>query len=187
MTDQPFRELPAARRRRLVFRGVLRSVLSTTVLVVLYYELPLDRPLDGDTAVRVLIGLLAFTAIMAWQIRAIAGSPYPGVKAVEALALILPLYLLLFASTYYVMQRTSAATSSQPLHRLAVFHRDGLLHGGFGDITPKSEAARVVVIVQMLGDLALLGAGARVLLGAVQRGLQRRQDSGDHDAGRAAG
>ena len=38
---------------------------------------------------------------------------------------------------------------------------------GFGDISAKSETARVVLIVQMLADLALLGAGARVLLGAV--------------------
>ncbi len=51
---------------------------------------------------------------------------------------------------------------------------------GFGDITPKSEAARVVLIVQMLGDLALLGAGVRVLLGAVRRG-QQRQDTSDQD------
>jgi hypothetical protein len=36
---------------------------------------------------------------------------------------------------------------------------------GFGDIAAKSETARVVLIVQMLADLALLGAGARVLLG----------------------
>jgi voltage-gated potassium channel len=49
---------------------------------------------------------------------------------------------------------------------------------GFGDITAKSEAARVVLIVQMLADLALLGAGARVLLGAVRRGQQRRFDTG---------
>ena len=32
--------------------------------------------------------------------------------------------------------------------------------------TPKSEAARIVLIVQMLGDLAVLGVGARVVLGA---------------------
>ena len=31
-----------------------------------------------------------------------------------------------------------------------------------------------MLIVQMLGDLALLGAGARVLLGAVRLGQQRR-------------
>jgi hypothetical protein len=36
---------------------------------------------------------------------------------------------------------------------------------GFGDITAKSETARIVLIVQMLADLALLGAGARALLG----------------------
>ena len=49
---------------------------------------------------------------------------------------------------------------------------------GFGDITAKSETAWVVLIVQMLADLALLGAGARVLLGAVRRGQQRRSDTG---------
>jgi hypothetical protein len=38
---------------------------------------------------------------------------------------------------------------------------------------PKSESARIVVIVQMLGDLAVLGADVRVLLGAI-RYLTRR-------------
>ncbi len=52
---------------------------------------------------------------------------------------------------------------------------------GFGDITAKSETARVVLIVQMLADLAVLGAGARVLLGAVQRGRQRSSGTGDRD------
>jgi hypothetical protein len=37
----------------------------------------------------------------------------------------------------------------------------------------------------MLGDIALLGAGARVLLGAVRRGQQRGSDTGG-DAGSAA-
>ncbi len=31
---------------------------------------------------------------------------------------------------------------------------------GFGNITAKSETVRVVLIVQMLADLAVLGAGA---------------------------
>jgi hypothetical protein len=38
----------------------------------------------------------------------------------------------------------------------------------------------VLLIVQMLGDIALLGAGVRVLLGAVRRG-QQRQDTSDLD------
>jgi hypothetical protein len=49
---------------------------------------------------------------------------------------------------------------------------------GFGDITPEVRAARVVLIVRMLGGIAFLGAGARVLLGAVRRGQQGRLDGG---------
>ena len=82
--------------------------------------------------------------------------------------MILPFYLLVFASTYFVMQRASAANFTQPLTRTDALYFAVTVFStvGFGDITPKSEAARVVLIVQMLGDLALLGAGVRVLLGA---------------------
>ena len=59
MTDERYQDLPAAKRRRLIFRAVRRSVLAAAVLAILYYVLPLDRPWDADTAIRLLIGLLA--------------------------------------------------------------------------------------------------------------------------------
>ena len=37
MTNQQFQALPAVKRRRLIFRTVLRGVLVAVVLVVLYY------------------------------------------------------------------------------------------------------------------------------------------------------
>ncbi len=176
MTDDHYHDLPPAKRRRLIFRAVLRSVLAATVLVVLYYVLPLDRPWNTDTGIRLLIGLVAFVGVMVWQVRAIAGARYPGLRAAETLGLVLPLYLVLFASTYFVMERASPAAFTQPLT-----HTDALYLAvtvfstvGFGDITPKSEIARVVLIVQMLADLAVLGAGLQVLLRAVQRGRERR-------------
>ena len=85
MADQADQELPPARRRRLIIAAVLRGLVVTTVLVVLYYLLPLDRPLDASTAVRILIGLLVFAGITVWQVKAIAGSRYPGLRAAEAL------------------------------------------------------------------------------------------------------
>ena len=45
---------------------------------------------------------------------------------------------------------------------------------GFGDITAKTEAARELVTGQMVIDLIILGLGARVIVGAVTRGRQRR-------------
>jgi voltage-gated potassium channel len=187
MTADPHQDPPAAPRRRAVVWAALRGFLSATVLVVLYYVLPLGEPLGTGTVVRVLIGLAVFAAITAWQIRTIVDSPYPGMKAVEALGLLFPFYMLLFASTYFVMARASAASFTEPLTRTDALYFTTTVFStvGFGDIAPKSEPARVVLIVQMLGDLALLGAGVRLLLEAVRRGRQLRSDTGD-DAGSAA-
>ncbi len=181
MTSDLYAELPSARRRRLMTRAALRGLLVTTLLVVLYYQLPLHQRWGVNAAVRVLAGLLIFAGLAAWQVRAITGSRYPQVKAVEVLALILPLYLLVFASTYYVMEQASVADFTQPLTRTDALYFTVTVFStvGFGDIVPRSEAARIVLMVQMLGDLALLGAGARILLGAVRRGQQRRTDPGD--------
>ena len=185
--SQPDQGVLPAKRRRLIIWAVLRSLLISAVLVVLYYELPLDRPWDTDTAIRLLVGLLVFVAIMVWGVRTITGSRYPGMRAAEALGLILPFFLLLFASTYFVMERASAASFTQPLTRTDALYFTVTVFStvGFGDITAKSETARVVLIVQMLADLALLGAGIRVLLGAVQRGRERRSAAAD-DPGPAA-
>ena len=182
MTDQPNQELSAP-PRRLIIGALLRGLVVTTVLVVLYYLMPLDQPWDTGTAVRLVIGLLVFAGITVWQVKAVAGSRYPGLRAAEALGLIIPLYLLLFASTYFLMERASAANFTQSLSRTDALYFSVTVFTtvGFGDIAAKSETARVVLIVQMLADLALLGAGARVLLGAVHRGQQRRSDTSDGD------
>ena len=187
MTGERYQDLPPAKRRRLIAGAVVRTVLIAAVLVVLYYVLPLDRPWDSDTAVRLLIGLLVVAAVVVWGVKIITGSRYPGLRAAEALALILPAFLLLFASTYFVMERNSAASFTQPLTRTDALYFTVTVFTtvGFGDITAKSETARVVLIVQMLADLVILGAVLRVFLGAIQRGRERRSQTGD-DAGQAA-
>jgi voltage-gated potassium channel len=180
MTSDPFQELPPARRRRLIYRAVLRGLLTAAVLVVLYYQLPF-RSLRGYTLLHFLAGLLIFLGITAWQIKTISSARYPGLKAAEALGLIAPLYLLVFASTFYVLERASAANFSQPLTRTDSLYFTVTVFStvGFGDITPRSELARSLLTLQMLGDLVVLGAGVHILLGAVRRGRARRTDTGD--------
>jgi hypothetical protein len=79
------------------------------------------------------------------------------------------------------MERASAAAFTQPLTKTDALYFTVTVFStvGFGDITAKSEIARVVVIIQMLGDLALLAVGARLLLEAVHRGQQARTGTGD--------
>jgi voltage-gated potassium channel len=181
MTNRHYQDLPPAKRRRLIFGAVLRSLLVAAVLVGVYYLLPLDRPWDAATAIRLLVGLLVIAAVIVGGVKITVASPYPGVRAAETLAFILPFFLLLFASTYFLMERASAASFTQPLTRTDALYFTVTVFTtvGFGDIAAKSETARVVVIVQMLADLVLLGAGIRVLLGAVRHGRERRSQTAD--------
>ena len=44
---------------------------------------------------------------------------------------------------------------------------------GFGDITPKTDTARLIVSIQMLLDLVVLGAVVQLLIKATKTSLAR--------------
>jgi hypothetical protein len=45
---------------------------------------------------------------------------------------------------------------------------------GYGDISPRTEAARVVVMIQMVTNVAVIGAAARLLAHTVRQRLDDR-------------
>jgi hypothetical protein len=90
-------------------------------------------------------------------------------------------FLLLFASAYVVMAAITAGSFSQPMtHTNALYFTVTVFATvGFGDITAKTEAARLVVTGQMIIDLIIFGVGVRVIAGAINRGRRRRaQETG---------
>ena len=164
----------SARRRRQVGLAVLRALATTVVLVALYYLLPLDHLASVPLGVILVVGLVILLAVSAWQLRLVLGARYPAMRAGEALATTVPLFLLLFASAYFVMERASPASFSHPLTRTdsLYFTVTTFSTVGFGDITAASQAARLVVTAQMILDLLALGLGIRVFIGAVQLARQ---------------
>ena len=170
---------PQARRQagppaRTIVRGALQVAGSTTALVAVYYLLPLDDS-SAWAAVTILgTGLVVFIGLVTFQVRSIIRSRFPGLRAIEALATSVPLFLLLFASTYVVMAAMSAGNFGGRLT-----HTDGLYFTvtvfstvGFGDITAKTQAARLVVTGQMIADLVILGLAIKTIVGAVSRARQ---------------
>jgi voltage-gated potassium channel Kch len=178
VTSQPAPALAPAGRRWLIGLAVLRSLAATVVLVGLYYLLPLDHLTSVPLAVTLVAGLLVLLAVAAWQLRLVTGARYPAARAAEALATTVPLFLLLFASAYFVMARASPASFSHPLTRTDAIYFTVTTFStvGYGDITPASQAARLVVTAQMILDLLALGLGIRVFIGAVQLARQARPD-----------
>ena len=156
--------------------ALLRAAASTIVLVAVYYLLPLDHSARWAAITMLVIGLVLLIALITFQVRSIIASPYPILRAVEALATSVPLFLLLFASVYVVLATVSASNFSEPMTRTNALYFTVTVFAtvGFGDITAKTETARLLVTGQMITDLIILGLGARVILGAVTRGRQRR-------------
>jgi voltage-gated potassium channel len=155
---------------RLIVLSVARVVVTTGLLLAIYYLLPLDHESTWAAVTTLALGLVALVGLVIVQARSILASQFPGVRAVEALAATVPLFLLLFASTYVVMEKLSAGEFSEPLS-----HTDALYFSvtvfstvGFGDITPKAEIARLVVTGQMVADVVILGLAIKVLVGAVR-------------------
>jgi len=164
---------PPARK---IVQGVLRALASSAVLVTIYYVLPLNDSSRWLAITMLVIGLVLFTGLVAVQVRLIAAAPYPRLRAVEALATSAPLFLLLFAAAYVVTAAITAASFSQPMTRTNALYFTVTVFAtvGFGDITAKTEAARLLVTGQMVLDLIVLGVGARIVVGAIGRRRQQR-------------
>jgi hypothetical protein len=110
--------------------AMLRALASSAVLVTVYYLLPLDHSSRWFAITMLVIGLVLLTGLVIIQVRWVATSRYPRLRAVEALAISVPLFLLLFASAYVVMATNAASSFSQPMtpHQHAVFHRHPVRH-----------------------------------------------------------
>jgi ion channel len=164
-------------RRRLVALGLARALAIAVGLVALYYLLPIDSLSRMPLVVTFVGALLILTVVTAWQVRAVLVSPNPAIRAIEGVASSAPLFLLLFAATYYTMDRSGADS----FNTRAFTRTDSLYFTttvfstvGFGDITPTSQIARIVVTLQMVLDLIVLGLGVRVFVGAVRMGRERQ-------------
>jgi voltage-gated potassium channel len=172
MTDTVDPQMPTpAQRGRVFMIAAVRGLSITIVLTVAYFSLPLGELATLPFIAIVVGGVVILTAVILHQVRSIIRAAHPAAKAVEALALTGPLFLLLFASTYFLMSQADAGsfnpsglTRSDTLYfTVTVFATVG-----FGDIVATSHSARVLVTVQMILDLILIGAVVRAFVEAVR-------------------
>ena len=172
MVDRP----PVVPRRRVLLRPLGTVGLSLAV----YYLLPLPDRGDAATIVLLVVGLAVVAVVLAWHVRAIISSHYPRMRAIEALAVAAPMFLLLFAAAYYLLAQSSSANFGTELNRTDTLYFSVTVFSttGFGDIAPHSSDARLLVTGQMIGDMIFLGLGIRQLLTATQVGLRRRASAG---------
>jgi voltage-gated potassium channel len=175
--------VPASTARRSHWRvgllTLLRVALTLSLLSVAYFEIPTGTSDGEPDAWWFVVQLLVFGAVAGVQLPAIVRSDYPVARAVEALALTVPLFLLLFARIYLESSLYDPDAFSEPLDKTAALYLTVTIFTtvGFGDIVARTNAARLLVTGQMLLNLIVLGVGVRLLVSAARRGVARRRDT----------
>jgi voltage-gated potassium channel len=166
-------ELDRRRRRRAIITTAIAVVLAWIVLFGAYYLVPFDDLTGGESLIRLVFGIAAFIVVLALELHGVKRAGVPGLRAVQALGVTIPLFLVVFAIVYLSLSQSSATHFSEPLDHTGALYLVITVFStvGFGDITPESGGARILISIQMLLDLIVLGAVVRLLVNAAKSGL----------------
>jgi len=162
-------DLDAGQRRRAIARCVATIVVVWVVIVGAYYVLPIARESELRGVLRVGADVALIAAVFTWQVRRISRAELPELRAVEALGIVIALFLVLFSGIYLALSHNQHAfTNNLDQTRALYFTISVFSTVGFGDITPRTDTARLVVSAQMLLDLVVIGAVVRLIFNAAR-------------------
>jgi voltage-gated potassium channel len=161
-------------RHRLMLRTIGRALLITGAALTLYYLLPLERESTVTLVVTTAIGVVVTAGVAVWQVGAVARSRLPQLRAVEAVVTVAALAVVVFAGTYLGMSKNDTAAFSEPLDHTGAlyFTMTTLATIGYGDIAPRTNPGRIAVMLQMVVNVAVLGAAVKVLAGTARSRLR---------------
>ena len=121
-------EIPRGQAWRIGLLVALRTTLSVAALVAAYFLIPARSADEGSGLLWLILELCIFGVVVGIQVPAIIKARYPVLRAVESLAILVPLYLLIFARIYLSnsLERTVGIQPAPEPGDGPVLHCDGL-------------------------------------------------------------
>ena len=145
-------------------RSLLRSAVLVAALSVGYAFLPLRGELRW---IGISVGFGAIIGIVPITIRrfhAVRRSDEPVVVAIEAVVLLVTMLVFGFAAVYYAMDANQGQFAGLETKVDSVYFTVTTLSTvGYGDIHASGAAARVLVTINIMLNLAFLGVVVRVM------------------------
>lgn len=181
-TKQPdFTKLDHAGKLRIVLTSILRLALILAGSFALYFLIPIDGFNEENPVaawIRLSAVVLAFVGVLALEVRIVVAANVPQIRAVEAVAVSVVAFVLLFALLYLSISTSDASAFSEPMDRVDAlyFTSSTFTTVGFGDIVATSMLTRGLVSLQMIAGLGVLWMVAKVAFLAARRGTHRTQD-----------
>lgn len=163
---------------RRVVVGLVARVLGVIGGVLLVYVLiPIEsRNYAVAAGLGAGAGIVAILVVFARQMSRVARSERPVLAAVEALCLVFGLFLTLFAMIYVSMSESNPQSFTQEIDKVGglYFTTTILATVGFGDISAVTDAARIMVMVQMVLGMVLIGTAVKALGFTASRAVTAR-------------
>jgi NADH:ubiquinone oxidoreductase subunit 2 (subunit N) len=171
-------DLDKRRQRSAIARSGAIIGVTLALLLGALYVLPFDHLSSERSVVRLGVVIALVAAVFILQIRRVSEAELPELRAVEALGIVIGVFLVGFSIIYLSMSRNDVHTFTQHLNptRALYFTISVFSTVGFGDITPRTDPARLVVSAQMLLDLAIIGIVVRMILTAARSRIAPREN-----------
>lgn len=167
MSTPAFEPLRRREHRARLLRSVARVLTATVLVLVIYALIPAAGRSGAWVAIRLAIGALVYSALVAWQLRSVTRADHPRLRAAEALAVAFVLLVVGFAYTYLSISHGDPRAFSQRLDHVGAiyFALTTITTVGFGDIVARTDSSRLVVMAQFIVDVTLIFGLVRLYFG----------------------
>jgi voltage-gated potassium channel len=163
--------------RRLLVAAIARVLGVVAVTLLVYFLIPTEGEGAATAAAfAACVGITTILIVFARQISRVSRSQRPVLAAVQALVLVFGLFLCFFALLYVSISASDPAAFTQKVDKIAglYFTTTVLMTVGFGDISPVTDTARILVTVQMLLGAVLIGTAFKALGFSAKRAVTSR-------------
>lgn len=154
-------------RYPLVRRSIMRTGSVLAIAVLAYGLIPVQpASATATVVVSLVLGGFGFAWAFRHEAHRISSSASPTLAALEALVLVVSLFVLWFALVYVALSTSDPAAFTEDVNKVAGVYLSMtvLTTVGFGDIVAVTDTARVVVTLQMICDVVLLATAGRVVM-----------------------
>ena len=164
--------------RRLLVAAVMRVLGVVACVLVGYFLIPVEGA-EALAGLLACVGIVVILVVFARQISRVSRSRRPVLAAVEALVLVFGLFLCFFSLLYVSLSTSDPDAFTQDVDKVAgiYFTTTVLTTVGFGDISPVSDTARVMVTLQMVLGMVLIGTAFKALGFSAKRAVTSRNIS----------
>ena len=163
---------------------VITTLGSLAACLLLFYGVPLgDGGREWEQILFFVIGFVGLCYLVTCQVRRqLRAGREPSVRVQSVVGLLSPI-IIFFAIAYYLLAVHSEAEFVGIETRTDALYFTVVTLGtvGFGDIHPVGQAARVVTMVQILFDLAVIGILVAVATQRLESRARWREEHGEPD------